>query len=75
MARFLKKYLSKNNKLYILLILEISTLKWCNIYLTDIQFKRDIRDQNKYFDTNYRHFHHFKAYISRINNMHNEWQQ
>ena len=36
MARFLKKYLSKNNKLCILLILEIYALKWCNIYLTDI---------------------------------------
>jgi hypothetical protein len=39
MARFLKKYLSKNNKLCILLILEIQALKWCNIYLTDIWFK------------------------------------
>jgi hypothetical protein len=28
--------------------------------LTDIWFKRVIRDQNKYFDTNYRHFRHWK---------------
>jgi hypothetical protein len=36
-----------------------SSLKWCNIYLTDIWFKRVIRDQNKYFDTNY-HFRDWK---------------
>ena len=60
LRRFLKKYLSKNNKLYILLILEIWALKWCNIYLTDIWFKRVMRDQNKYFDTNYRHFRDWK---------------
>ena len=28
--------------------------------MTDIWFKRVIRDQNKYFDTNYRHFLHWK---------------
>jgi hypothetical protein len=60
LRRFLKKYVSKNNKLYILLILEISALKWCNMYLTDIWFKRVMRDQNKYFDSNYRHFRDWK---------------
>ena len=31
------------------------------MYLTDIWFKSVIRDQNKYFDTNYRHFRHWKT--------------